>query len=448
MQVNETLNEGLKRELDVVIPAQELDERLVKYLDELKDRVRIPGFRPGKVPLAHLKRVYGRDAMKEIVNETVTETVRTSIDGRDEKPALQPDVDITEDALETVIQGGVDLTFKISYEVLPEFELGDFKSIKIERLIAEVEDGDIDERLSQIADTNKPYTAKGEGAEAADGDRLTMSYVGKIDGEAFEGGTDDNGQLVIGSGRFIPGFEEQLIGAKAGDDKTVTVTFPEDYPAEHLAGKEAVFDVSVKDIEAPEELKIDDEFASRFGIESLDKFKEAIREQIVSEFGNETRQKIKRQLLDHLDEMHKFDLPPTLLESEFEQIWNQLNQNMEQSGRTFEDEDTTEEKAREEYRGIAERRVRLGLVLSEIGEKNSIQVTDEELQRALYEKVSQFPGQEKQVFEFYENNPTALASLRAPIYEEKVIDFIIELADVTDKTVSKDELFAESEDAE
>ena len=448
MQVNETLNEGLKRELDVVIPAQELDERLVKYLDELKDRVRIPGFRPGKVPLAHLKRVYGRDAMKEIVNETVTETVRTSIDGRDEKPALQPDVDITEDALETVIKGGVDLTFKISYEVLPEFELGDFKSIKIERLIAEVEDGDIDERLSQIADTNKPYTAKGEGAEAADGDRLTMSYVGKIDGEAFEGGTDDNGQLVIGSGRFIPGFEEQLIGAKAGDDKTVTVTFPEDYPAEHLAGKEAVFDVSVKDIEAPEELKIDDEFASRFGIESLDKFKEAIREQIVSEFGNETRQKIKRQLLDHLDEMHKFDLPPTLLESEFEQIWNQLNQNMEQSGRTFEDEDTTEEKAREEYRGIAERRVRLGLVLSEIGEKNSIQVTDEELQRALYEKVSQFPGQEKQVFEFYENNPTALASLRAPIYEEKVIDFIIELADVTDKTVSKDELFAESEDAE
>ena len=448
MQVNETLNEGLKRELDVVIPAQELDERLVKYLDELKDRVRIPGFRPGKVPLAHLKRVYGRDAMKEIVNETVTDTVRTSIDGRDETPALQPDVDITEEMLESVIKGGVDLTFKISYEVLPEFELGDFKSIKIERLIAEVEDGDIDERLSQIADTNKPYAAKGEGAEAADGDRLTMSYVGKIDDEAFEGGTDDNGQLVIGSGRFIPGFEEQLIGAKAGDDKTVTVTFPEDYPAEHLAGKEAVFDVSVKDIEAPEELKLDDEFASRFGIESLDKFKEAIREQIVSEFGNETRQKIKRQLLDHLDEMHKFDLPPTLLESEFEQIWNQLNQNMEQSGRTFEDEDTTEEKAREEYRGIAERRVRLGLVLSEIGEKNSIQVTDEELQRALYEKVSQFPGQEKQVFEFYENNPTALASLRAPIYEEKVIDFIIELADVTDKTVSKDDLFAESEDAE
>lgn len=446
MQVNETLNEGLKRELDVVIPADELDTRLVKYLEELKQRIQIPGFRPGKVPLSHLKRVYGQSAMKEIINETVSETVRSSIDGRDEKPALQPDVDITNEVVDKVIAGGTDLEFKVSYEVLPEFELGDFKSIKIERPVADVSDADIDQRIDQIAQGNRGFASKGADAAAEDGDRVTMSYVGKVDGEAFEGGSDDNGQLVLGSGQFIPGFEEQLVGAKTGEEKVVKVTFPEDYPAEHLAGKDAEFDVTVKDVEAPEELVVDDAWASRFGIESLTKFKEAVGKQIETEFGTETRQQVKRQLLDQLDEMHKFELPPTLLESEFEQIWNQLSQNMAQAGRTFEDEDTTEEKAREEYRQIAERRVRLGLVLSEIGEKNNIAVTDEELQRALYEKVSQFPGQEKQVFEFYEKNPNALASLRAPIYEDKAIDFIIELADVTDKQVSRDELFAETED--
>lgn len=448
MQVNETLNEGLKRELNVVVPADELDNRLAKYLEELKDRVQIPGFRPGKVPLSHLKRVYGKDAMKEIVNETVTETVRNSIEGRDEKPALQPNVDFPDSDLEKVFDGGVDLAFTIAYEVLPEFELGDFSTIKIERPVAEVSDGDVDQRIDQIASSNRPYAAKGEGAEAADGDRVTMSYVGKIDGEAFEGGSDENGSLVLGFGQFIPGFEDQLIGVKAGENRIVKVTFPEAYPAEHLAGKEAEFEVTVKDIESPEALTIDDEWAKRFGIESIDKFREAVSQQIESEFGSETRQQVKRQLLDQLDEMHKFDLPPTLLESEFEQIWSQLAQNMEQAGRTFEDEDTTEEKAREEYQSIAERRVRLGLVLSEIGEKNDIKVTDEELQRALYEKVSQYPGQEKQVFEFYEKNPNALASLRAPIYEDKAIDFIVELAEVTDKTVTREELFAAAEEEE
>ncbi len=448
MQVNETLKEGLKRELDVIIPADELDTRLVKYLEDLKDRIQIPGFRPGKVPLSHLKRVYGQDAMKEIINETVGETVRSSIDGRDEKPALQPDVDIANDTLENVIKGGVDLAFKVVYEVLPEFELGDFKSIKIERPITDVIDADIDQRIDQIAESNRPFASKDADGVAADGDRLTMSYVGKIDGEPFEGGADENGQLVLGSGQFIPGFEDQLIGAKAGEQKVVKVAFPEDYPAEHLAGKDAEFGVTVKDVETPEELTIDDAWAERFGIESLAKFKEAITQQIESEFGSETRQQVKRQLLDQLDEMHEFELPPTLLESEFEQIWNQLSQNMTQACRTFEDEDTTEEKAREEYRKIAERRVRLGLVLSEIGEKNNISVTDAELQRAPHEKVSQYPGHEKQVFEFYEKNPNALASLRAPIYEDKAIDFIIELADVTDKKVTKEELFADSDDDE
>jgi len=447
MQVNETLREGLKRELDVIVSADELDGRLNKYLEEMKDRIRLPGFRPGKVPIAHLKRVYGIDAMKEIVQETVSEAIK-EIDDRKEKPAWQPDIDVATETLNDVFKGGADLAFKIKYEVLPEITLADFKAIKIERPVAEVTDADLDERLGQIAEGNQTFSSKGEGAIAAEGDQITMSYVGKLDGEPFEGGSDDNGQLVLGSGRFIPGFEEQLVGTKVGDERTIKVTFPENYPAEHLAGKETEFDVTVKDIESPDAVTIDDAFAARFGIESVDKLKDAVRSQIESEFGTETRQKVKRQLLDQLDEMHKFELPPILLDNEFEQIWKQLTDNMKQAGRTFEDEDTTEDKAREEYRGIAERRVRLGLVLSEIGEKNDITVTDDELQRALYERVQQFPGQEKQVFEYYEKNPSALAGLRAPIFEDKVIDFIIELAKVTDKTVSKDELFADSDEDE
>ncbi|MCW2307485.1 trigger factor [Rhodobium gokarnense] len=445
MQINETLNEGLKRELSVVVPADELDSRLVKYLEDVKDRVRLPGFRPGKVPLAHLKRVYGTEAMKEIVNETITETIRSSIDGKDEKPAFQPDVDVENETLEGVLNGDGDLTFKIKYEVLPEFELGDFKSISIERPVAEVTDEEVEARVRQIAEGNQSYAPREEGAAAEDGDRVTLSYVGKLDGEAFEGGSDENGQIVLGSGRFIPGFEEQIVGVKVGDEKTIKVTFPEDYPAEHLAGKETEFDIVIKEVAAPEEVVLDDAFASRFGIESMDKLNETVKQQIENEFAGESRQKVKRQLLDKLDELHKFELPPTLLQSEFEQIWGQLTNNMEQAKHSFEDEDTTEEKAREEYMTIAERRVRLGLVLSEIGERNEIKVTEEEMQRALYEKVSQFPGQEKQVVEYYQQNPTAMASLRAPIYEDKVIDYLLELAEVEEKTVTKDELFAEDD---
>ncbi|MCL4163714.1 UNVERIFIED_CONTAM: hypothetical protein GTU68_060136 [Idotea baltica] len=262
-----------------------------------------------------------------------------------------------------------------------------------------------------------------------------MSYLGKIDGEPFEGGADENGQLVLGSGQFIPGFEEQLIGVKAGDEKVVEVSFPEDYPADHLAGKSAAFDVTVKEVAAPGEAKIDDEFAKGLGLESLDKLKEIVRGQIEGQFGQMTRQRVKRQLLDKLDEHYSFELPSKLLESEFDIVWKQVEEDMKRNEKTFED--------------IAERRVRLGLVLSEIGEKNNIQVTDEEIQRALYDRVRQFPGQEQQVFEFYKNNQQALASLRAPIYEEKVIDFMLELAKVTDKTVTKEELeklVAEDED--
>lgn len=438
MQVTETLAEGLKRELKVVIPASELASRLETYLDDLKDKVKIKGFRPGKVPAAHLKRLYGRQATAEILNELLNETTRKAVEERNEKPALQPEIDLPDGDAEAILSGSADISFKMSYDILPEFELIDFKTVEIERPVVEIADAEIDEQIARIAESNKPFETKDGAAE--EGDRVLMSYLGKLDGTPFDGGADENGQLVLGSKQFIPGFEEQLVGLKAGDEKVIEVSFPEDYPAKHLAGKPVTFDIVVKEVQAPGEVAIDDDFAKGLGLEGLDKLKEIIRGQIESQYGAMTRQKVKRQLLDKLDEVYRFDLPERLVQSEFDGVWRQVEQDMQRSGKSFEDEETTEDEARGEYRKIAERRVRLGLVLSEVGEQNQVKVTDEEVQRALYEKVRQFPGQEKQVFDFYRNNPTALASLQAPIYEEKVVDYILELAKVTDKTVTKDEL--------
>jgi trigger factor len=446
MQVNQTLAEGLKRELRVTIPVSELDAKLSDRLDQLKKRVQIKGFRPGKVPVAHLRRVYGKAAMAEIVEGLVGETTRQAIAERGERAAMQPKVAMTEDEQEAtrVLEGRADLTFTLEYEVLPSFELGDFKGMKIERPIADVSDAELNERLEKIGESARTYSPVER--EASNGDRVTLSYVGKVDGEPFEGGADENGQIVLGSGRFIPGFEEAILGAKAGDAKTIEVTFPDDYPAPNLAGKAASFDVVVKEVAEPGELQLDDEFAKRLGLESIDRLREVVRGQIESEYGTATRQKVKRQMLDQLDAMHSFDLPENLVEQEFANIWRQVTHDIEHHGKSFEDEGTTEDEARKEYRKIAERRVRLGLVLSKIGENAEITVTDEELQRALYDQARRYRGQEKQVFEFYKNNPDALQTLRAPIFEEKVVDYILEFADVTDKTVSKEELLADEDD--
>ncbi|MCY1707659.1 trigger factor [Pannonibacter sp. SL95] len=440
MQVTETLSEGLKRELKIVIPATELASKLDSYLDELKDKVRINGFRPGKVPAAHMKRMYGRQAMAEIVSKTIQESSLKAIEDRSERPALQPDIDLADDEAEAIIEGSADLAFKVIYDLLPTFDIVDFSSIELEREIVEISEAGVMEQVEAIAANNRPFVSKGDGAVAENGDRVTMSYLGKLDGVPFDGGADDNGQLVLGSNQFIPGFEEAVVGMKQGEEKVISVTFPADYPAEHLAGKEVTFDIVLKDVAAPGEVSVDDEFAKSLGLESLDSLKDIIRGQIESQFGAMTRQRVKRQLLDKLDAVYTFDLPSKLLDTEFQNIWNQVENDMKRNGKTFEDEGTTEEAAKADYRKIAERRVRLGLVLSEVGEKNSVQVTDEEVQRALFDRVRQFPGQERQVFEFYKNNPQALATLRAPIYEEKVVDFILTLAKVTDKTVTKEEL--------
>ena len=447
MQVTETLSEGLKRELKIDIPAGDLATKLEDYMADLKSKANIKGFRPGKVPVAHLKKMYGRQAMAEILSNTIQETTQQAVEERSERPALTPEIDLPEEEAEKIMAGDADMSFKMPSDVLPEFEIVDFAGFEIERPVVEIADEEVDTQVADIAKNNTPFDTRDGAAE--DGDRVTMSYLGKIDGEPFDGGADENGQLVLGSGQFIPGFEEQLVGLKAGDEKVVEVNFPEDYPAAHLAGKAATFDVEGMEVAAPGDVTIDDEFATGLGLESLGKLKEIVRGQIESQFGQMTRQRVKRQLLDKLDEHYSFELPEKLLDSEFEIVWRQVEDDMKRNEKTFEDEDTTEEEAKAEYRKIAERRVRLGLVLSEIGEKNDIQVTDEELQRALYDSVRQFPGQEQQVFEYYKNNQQALASLREPIYEEKVVDFMLELAKVADKTVTKEELeklVAEDED--
>ena len=450
MQVTQTHSDGLRHEFKIVVPASDLEARLDNRVSEIKDTVRLNGFRPGKVPPAHLKKIYGRSLMAEAIEALVRETNAKIVTDNGFKLAMEPKVTLPEgkDEIESVFTGQSDLSYTVALEVLPPITLADFKGIKIERPVAEVTAAEIDEAVSRVANQNRPYSARADGGKVASGDRVTISYVGKIDGEAFEGGTGDDIVVNVGSNTFIPGFEEQLIGMAAGEARTVNVRFPNNYLAEKLAGKDAVFEVTAKSIEAPGEVTIDDAFAKSLGLETLDKLKDAIKDRLTREHAAASRQKLKRVLLDRLDELHKFDAPPTMVEDEFNNVWKTVLSDLESSGKSFADEGTTEEKAKAEYRAIADRRVRLGLVLAEIGEKNNIKVNDEELSRAAADRARQFPGQEQQVWEYYRKNPQALASLRAPIYEEKVVDFIVELASVTDKPVSRDELFREEEDDE
>lgn len=448
MQVTETLAEGLRREYSVVVPAAELDAKVNDRLAELKDRVRINGFRPGKVPVHHLKRVYGRSVMAEAIEAAVQEVNAKIVNDNGFRLAGQPKVTLPEtaDEVKGVVEGNADLAYSVALELLPKIELADFKDLVLERLVADVADAEIDEGVQRIADSNRPYGAKGEGVKAESGDRVVVSFTGRIDGAPFEGGTAEDITTVIGSKTLLPGFEDQLVGMTAGETRTIKVTFPDNYPSEILKGKEAEFDVTAKTVEAPGTVAIDDEFAKSLGLESLERLREAVKERLQREHATVTRRRLKRALLDQLDERHKFDLPPTLVEAEFNNVWKTIVDDLQAQGRTFGDEDTSEEKAKAEYRKIAERRVRLGLVLSEIGERNAITVTEEEVTRGVVERARQFPGQEQQVWDMYRKNPQALASLRAPIFEEKVVDFLVELAKVTERTVPREELYKEDDD--
>jgi len=446
MQVTETSAAGLRREYRVVVPASDLEARVNERLDDLKGRVQLRGFRPGKVPAAHLKRLYGKSAMAEVIEAAVREANSKIVTDHGFKLATEPKVVLPseEGEVQGVIEGKSDLAYTVELEIVPPITLADFKTIKLTRLTAEVADEEIDKAVQTVADQNRPFAAKPEAA--ADGDRVTIGFEGSIDGTPFEGGTGEDVPLILGAGQFIPGFEEHLVGLKAGDAKTFDVKFPDDYRAANLAGKDATFAVTVKAVDAPGVVTIDDEFAKTFGLESLAKLKDAIRDRLQREHAGASRQKLKRALLDQLDELHKFEPPPSLVEQEFGSVWSQIEKDLKDQGRTFADEGTTEEKAREEYRAIAERRVRLGLVIAEIGERNNIKVTDEQLRAAVMEQVRQFPGQERQIWEYYQKNPGALAGLRAPLYEDKVVDFLVELAEVADKPVSREELFKEDEE--
>lgn len=446
MQVTETLNEGLKRELKVVIPASDMEAKMNERLADAKDKVRLNGFRPGKVPMSHLKKTYGKSIMAELVNEIVEQRPTEILSERGEKSATRPEISMTEDQDEAaeILAAKKDFEFNLSYEVIPSFDVADLATISVTRQVVDIEDSEVEEQVMRVAESARSYETKDGAAET--GDRVTMDYLGKIDDVAFEGGTAEDANLVLGSGQFIPGFEDQLVGVKAGDEKVVTVSFPEDYQAADLAGKEAKFDVTVKEVSASGELEITDEVATSLGLESAEKLREVVKDQIVSQYGQFTRQKVKRQILDALDELHKFEAPSKLVDSEFDNIWRQVTTDLEQNNKTFEDEDTTEDEAREEYKGLAERRVRLGLVLSKIGEAAEIDVTDEELQRALFEQVRQFPGQEKEIYEYFQKTPGAAQSLRAPIFEDKTIDHLMTVINVTDETVSKEVLMADDED--
>ena len=447
MQVTETLSEGLKREYKVVVPAAELDAKVSQRLDDLKGRVRINGFRPGKVPVAHLRRMYGRSAMAEVIEATVRDTNNQIVSERGFKLAADPKVTLPteEGAIEQLIEGKSDLNYTMALEIVPPIALGDFKAIKLTKLSADVAPTEVEEGIKNIADQNRPYTPRPQSEKAAKDDRITISFAGTIDGKPFEGGSGDDAVVLIGSNTFIPGFEDQLVGIATGETRTLKVTFPAHYMKEDLAGKDAEFVVTAKSIEAPGTVTVDDEFAKALGLESIEKLRDAVKDRITREHASMSRQKIKRALLDELDKMHKFDPPPTLVEEEFDRVWKSVLQELENERKTFADENTTEEKAKAEYRAIAERRVRLGLVLAEIGEKNNITVTDDELSRAVMDRARQFAGQEQRVWDYYRQNPQAVAALRAPIFEEKVVDFLLELASVKDSKVSREELYKDDE---
>lgn len=448
MQVTEQVNEGLKREIKVVIPASEMEAKMMERLEDAKDKVRINGFRPGKVPLAHLRKVYGKSMMADVVNELINETPNSVLNDRGEKAALRPEIAMTEDEAEAeqILEGKSDFEFSMNYEVVPQFDLVDISKIKLTRDVFDVPEDEINEQMERVAESARQYETKKGKAE--DGDRVTIDYTGKIDGEPFEGGADTDANLVLGSNQFIPGFEEQLIGVKAGDETEIKVTFPEEYGAAHLAGKEATFDIVVKEVAKPGKLEINNDTAKALGLESVEKLREIVVGQIENQYGMLTRQKIKRRLLDALDDAYSFEAPSKLVQAEYDNIWATVERDLAQAERTFEDEDTTEEEAKAEYQRLAERRVRLGLVLSAYGEKESIEITDDEMQRALYEEVRRYQGQEQEVFDYYKNNPEALANLRAPLFEEKVVDHLIAAANVTDKKVSKEELLADDEEEE
>jgi trigger factor len=443
MQISETLSQELHRQFTVTFPVSELEGRVNARLEEMKPRVNLKGFRPGKAPVSFLKKQFGKSIMGEVVEAAVNEGSQKAIADNKLKPALQPRVEPV-GSVEDVVEGKSDLTFKVIVDLMPEFEVTDVSKLTVERLTADITDADIDEAMDRLAKNARSYATKD--AAAANDDVTVIDYEGSIDGVPFAGGKGEDFNLTLGSGTFIPGFEDGLVGAAAGEARDVRVTFPAEYHAPEMAGKDAVFKVTVKEVKAPEETKIDDELAKKLGLDNLAALKERLRQQLGEDFKAASRMHLKRRVLDALDNAHNFPLPPAMVEHEFANIWAQVEDELKREGKTAADEGKTEDELKAEYHKIAERRVRLGLVLGKLGEQNGITIAGDEVQRAIMARARQFPGQEQQVFQFYAKNPQAQAEIRAPLFEDKVVDFIAELATVNTRKVDKDTLFADPED--
>jgi trigger factor len=435
MQITETSAEGLKREFRVVVASSDIEEKVQTRLTEIGQQVRLPGFRPGKVPMTVLRKRFGSSVMGEVLERAVSDSSSQAMQERGLRPALQPKIEIVS------FKEGADLEYKMNLELLPEIQPVDLSTLELERLRPEIPEDQVEQALQRIAEPHRK--SEKVDREAQSGDAVVIDFVGRIDGKEFPGGAAKDHKLVLGSSSFIAGFEDQLAGAKAGDKRDVKVTFPKEYGSEELAGKDAVFEVDVKEVQQLQPPAIDDDLAKEVGLESLEELRKMVRERIERDYQGVARQRLKRQLLDKLAENHDFPVPPGMVEFEFENIWKQLEQeranNKELAG---EDAGKSDDELKAEYRQIAERRVRLGLLLSEIGRANNINVTAEEVNRALMEEARRHPGYERQVVELYRNNEQALANLRAPLYEDKVIDFVVEMAKVNDKPVSPEELLA------
>jgi len=445
MQIVEKSGEGLSRIYGVTVPVADLTEKLEARIAEITPTLNIKGFRPGKVPLAHVRRLYGKALMGEVVEQTLSETTQKVISDNNLRPAGEPDLK-PEGDIGQVIEGKADLAYELAVDLMPDFQPVDPATLELKRPVYEPSDAEVDEALAELGKQNRTYEPRtGKAVKAKDGDMVVIDFVGKLDGEAFEGGAATDAELVLGSGQFIPGFEEQLVGAKPDSEVEVKVAFPEAYQAKHLAGKEAVFEVKVKEVKAPVDAAPDDAFAERLGVESLEKLRELLKTNLSEQYARLSRMKVKRALLDQLDAGHEFPLPPKMVEAEFASIWRQVEQD-KANGQLAEDEaKKSDEELRADYRKIAERRVRLGLVLAEIGRANDIQVSDQELGEAMRQEAMRFGAQAQQIFDLLRQNPNAQAQLRAPIFEEKVVDLIVSKAKVADQAVSKDELMKEDD---
>ncbi|MET0183565.1 MAG: trigger factor, partial [Caulobacterales bacterium] len=435
-------SEGLSRTFSVVVPKADLEAQLAAKIEEVRPRVRINGFRPGKVPASHIRKVYGPGIMQDLINEAVQKSTQESLEQAKVRPAAEPQLDLKSDIAQ-VQAGQADLAFDLKVEIMPEIEPTDLSKISIARPVADVSDEQVEEALDGLLKANQTYETK-EGA-AEDGDSVTVDFIGKIDGEAFDGGSAEDATVRIGAKQFIPGFEEALIGAKAGEERVLNVTFPDTYPVESLAGKAAAFETKVKEVRAPQASVANDEFAKRLGFDDIGALRTALKDRIEADHKAQSRAKAKRALFDKLDAAHEFQLPPGMVEAEFNQIWRQIEADQAADRLDAEDKGKSEDQLRTEYRKIAERRVRLGLLLAEIGGRNKVEVPEQEVARAVAEQARNFPGQEQRVFELYTKNPQLMAQIRAPLYEEKVVDFVLELVNVANETVSRDELFKEDE---